>query len=324
MIRPVRLVEVQSLNQLEKVYPAVVSADQYSNLAFKKSGPLVEMNVDEGQTVRKGQIVAVMDPKDFALDLQAKKASFLNAQSQMERSKKLLEKNAVSIQEFEMKQATFINAKSAYEIAQSTFEDTKLRAPFDGFIQKKYVENYQRVQSGQQIVCLINPEKLQVQFTIPETNIVYFNAPNSIYVEFDTYKGKYFKAEVKEFVKASPDGSGVPVYLKISDPEFNLKKYKISVGFSCRVAIQIENVNRVGGVGVPLTSLVLDNMTGNKTVFVYNENESTVKQLPVTSDGFIFGRDKVAVQGDLKEGDRIVDAGATMLVDGQKVKVLTE
>ena len=201
MIRPVRLVEVQSLNQLEKVYPAVVSADQYSNLAFKKSGPLVEMNVDEGQTVRKGQIVAVMDPKDFALDLQAKKASFLNAQSQMERSKKLLEKNAVSIQEFEMKQATFINAKSAYEIAQSTFEDTKLRAPFDGFIQKKYVENYQRVQSGQQIVCLINPEKLQVQFTIPETNIVYFNAPNSIYVEFDTYKGKYFKAEVKEFVK---------------------------------------------------------------------------------------------------------------------------
>ena len=98
MIRPVRLVEVQSLAQIEKVYPAVVSADQYSNLAFKMNGPLVEMNVDEGQMVKKGKIVAVMDPKDFALDLQAKKASFLNAKSQMERSKKLLEKNAVSIQ----------------------------------------------------------------------------------------------------------------------------------------------------------------------------------------------------------------------------------
>lgn len=324
MIRPVRLVEVQSLEKIEKVYPAVVSADQYSNLAFKMNGPLIEMNVDEGQMVKKGKIVAVMDPKDFALDLQAKKASFLNAKSQMERSKKLLEKNAVSIQEYEMKQATFINAKSAYEIAQSTFEDTRLRAPFDGFIQKKYVENYQRVQSGQQIVCLINPDKLQIQFTIPETNIIYFNTPNSLYVEFDTYKGKYFKAEVKEYVKASPDGSGVPVYLKITDPEFDLKKYKISVGFSCRVAVQIHNVNRVGGVGVPLTSVILDNNTGNKTVFVYNENESIVKQVPVTSDGFIFERDKVAVQGDLKEGDRIVEAGATMLVDGQKVKVLTD
>ena len=61
---------------------------------------------------------------------------------------------------------------------------------------------------------------------MPETNITYFSTPYQIYVEFDNYKGIRFKAKVKEYVEASPDGSGVPVFLYIDDPEFNLNKYK--------------------------------------------------------------------------------------------------
>lgn len=60
-------------------------------------------------------------------------------------------------------------------------------------LSKKYVENYQRVQPGQGVVCLINPAKLQVEFTIPETNISYVTSPSTIYVEFDAYKGNYFR-----------------------------------------------------------------------------------------------------------------------------------
>ena len=83
------------------------------------------------------------------LDYDAKRASFQKASSQMQRAEKLLAKNAISMQEFETTQASYTNAKSAFENAQNTLNDTKLRAPFDGFIQKKYVENYQRVQPGQ-------------------------------------------------------------------------------------------------------------------------------------------------------------------------------
>ena len=258
-IRPVKLAEAASLDVIEKSFPAVVSADQFSNLAFKMSGPLVAMNVQEGQRVKKGSVVAEIDETDYRLDLDAKKASFENALSQKNRAEILLTKNAVSIQEYESSKTAYTNAKSAFEVAKKTLEDTKLRAPFDGFIQKKYVENYQRVQPGQQIVCLINPEKIQVQFNIPETNIMYFNQPNTIFVEFDTFKGKIFKARVKEYVEASPDGSGVPVFLYIDDPTFDIDKYKISVGFSCRVILKIENTTDVTGVGVPLSAIFYDN-----------------------------------------------------------------
>ena len=56
--RPVKLAEVASLNKIEKSYSGVVSPDQFSDLAFKMSGPLISLNVDEGQKVRTGQIVA--------------------------------------------------------------------------------------------------------------------------------------------------------------------------------------------------------------------------------------------------------------------------
>ena len=323
-IRPVKLVEARAVNFVEKSYPAVVSADQYSNLAFKMSGPLIAMNVDEGQRVKKGAIVAELDETDYRLDLEAKRASFQNAQSQLERAEILLTKNAVSIQEYEMTKTAYTSAKSAYELAENVLTDTKLRAPFDGFIQKCFVENYQRVQPGQQIVRLINPRRIQIEFNIPETNIDYFTSSNTMYVEFDTYKGKYFKARVKEYVEASPDGSGVPVYLEMTDPEFNLDEYRISVGFSCRVLIHIENTDQISGVGVPLSAITYNNKLQRKVVYVYDHNLGQVRECPVKDSGLIVGRENVIVEGDLKNGDLVVYAGATKLVDGQQVKVLTD
>lgn len=323
-IRPVKVVAASSLEYVEKSFPAVVSADQFSNLAFKMSGPLVAMNVEEGQRIQEGMIVAELDQKDNLLDLEAKRATYQNALSQLERAEILLTKNAVSIQEYEMRKTDYTNAKSAYELAKSTLEDTKLRAPFDGFIQKRFVENYQRVQPGQEIVRLINPNRLQIEFTIPETNIQYFNDGNQLYVEFDTYKGKLFKVSLKEYVEASPDGSGVPVFLKIDDPAFNLNDYKVAVGFSCRVIVRILNHHKAHGVGVPLSAVVYNNKLNNKVVYVYDKAEGRVRECPVDTYGLIVGRDEVVVAGNLKEGSLVVYAGATKMVDGQQVKVLTD
>lgn len=322
--RPVKLAEVASLNRIEKSYSGVVSPDQFSDLAFKMSGPLVAMNVLEGQRVKKGQVVAEIDPTDYKLDYDAKRASFQKADSQLQRAEKLLAKNAISMQEFETTQASYTNAKSAFENAQNTLNDTKLRAPFDGFIQKKYVENYQRVQPGDGVVCLINPTKLQVEFTIPETNIANVTSPASISVEFDAYKGKLFRAKVKEYIEASPDGAGVPVFLYIDDPEFDLKKYQVSVGFSCRVVVSIENDAMKEGITVPLSAVVYDNKANSKSVFIYNASTQKVERRSIDDRGVIVGRNDLIVTGNVKVGEQVVAAGASYLVDGQQVKVLTD
>ena len=324
--RPVKLAEVTSLSRIEKSYSGVVSPDQFSDLAFKMSGPLVAMNVLEGQRVKKGQVVAEIDPTDYKLDYDAKRASFQKASSQMQRAEKLLAKNAISMQEFETTQASYTNAKSAFENAQNTLNDTKLRAPFDGFIQKKYVENYQRVQPGQGVVCLINPAKLQVEFTIPETNISYVTSPSTIYVEFDAYKGKLFQAKVKEYVEASPDGAGVPVFLYIDDPEFDLKKYKVSVGFSCRVIVNIENDVVKEGITVPLSAVVFDNNLNSKIVFIYNPSTQKVELRKVSDDTLVGSAPDITKHFIELRGIGIVDVkalfGALSVKDTQTIDLV--
>lgn len=322
--RPVKLTEVISLNRIEKSFSGVVSSDQFSDLAFKVSGPLISLKVEEGQKVRTGQIVAEIDPLDCTLEYEAKKASYQTAEAQLQRATKLLSKQAISRQEFETTEASYSNAKAAFEYADNQLKQTKLRAPFDGFIQRKYVENYQKVQAGQAIVCLINPNKLQVQFTMPESNISFFSTPYSIYVEFDNYKGRRFKAKVKEYVQASPDGSGVPVYLYMDDPAFNLNDYKVSVGFSCRVILDIESKSfNQGAVLVPLSAVVASEADNSKYVFVYNSQSQKVEKRTIKEKELV-GKDDVVVLEGLSAGDYVVSAGATRLVDGQQVKVLTE
>lgn len=99
--RPVKLEEVTSLDMVEKSFSGVVSPDQFSDLAFKMSGPLISLNVEEGQKVRTGQIVAEIDPQDFKWDYEAKKASFQTAQAQLQRRKDFWLNRPISQQEYD-------------------------------------------------------------------------------------------------------------------------------------------------------------------------------------------------------------------------------
>ena len=103
----------------------------------------------------------------------------------------------------------------------------------------------------------MNPDKLEVGFILPETNVRLTREKMQVAVEFDTYKGKWFKAEVKEFVDASPDGSGIPVRLAITDKSFNRDVYNIYPGFSCKVILSIDNETGKGYT-VPLSAVFKD------------------------------------------------------------------
>lgn len=319
-VRPVRVVNVESLGAINKVYTGIVEAEEYSNLAFKLSGPLVAMNVDEGQKVKKGQVIAAVDPLEYKLQYEANKAAYLTAKSQLERNKRLLSMQAISKQEYEIAEANYIKGKSAYETSANTLEDTKLKAPFDGFVEKKFVENYQKVMPGESIIKLVNPDKLAVGFTLPETSVDLTRTPMTVTVEFDTYKGIWFKARVKEFIDASPDGTGIPVKLVIDDSRFSRDIHNIYPGFSCKVNLKIETTEGNSYI-VPMSALFKNPTTNETSVWVYNPKTETVHGKTVVI-GQLFGSDKIMVQKGLSNDDIIVVAGVNYITEGQKVKLL--
>lgn len=330
-VRPVKVAEVQPYNVARESYSGVVAPKEFVNLAFRMGGPLVSINVVEGESVKAGDIIASLDPTDYRLDMEAKKATFLTAGQQMERLQRLLERNAVSKQDFESATAQYENARAAYENSLSILEQTTLKAPFDGFIQERYVEKYQEVAPGEKVVCLINPHKLQIQATLPDRAFPLLTSNPLVWVEFDAYKGIRFDAAITEYIQSSPDGSGLPIFVEVTDPSFNLNDYRVAIGFSCRVGIavnlerglSVEENGKVAGKGgtvVPLSGIV-QMADGQESVFVYDGRSGKVRQRKVET-GEVVDRGYVVVERGVQPGELVVSAGAQRLADGQQVTLL--
>lgn len=320
--RPVKLYKTESLEYFTTSYVGTVKSDEISNLAFKTGGHITKLSVVEGQAVRKGQFIAEIDPIDYNLQKVAAEAAFVNSKSILERFENLIAKDAISRQQYESAQANFMRDKSNYENAVSLVKETKIYAPFSGIIEKKFVDNYQRVQATEAIVRLINPSNLEVSFTLPESNISYMSAKaKSFFVEFEQYPGIQFSAKVTKFVDSSVDGSGVPVTVVIDDPRFDLTKYIIRPGFSCMAFLRIENESKAGVTYIPLSALYNNPNTNTNGVWVYNPKSGTV-ELTDVQVGELFGSDNIIINSGITPNQDIVSAGIYSLVNGQKVKVL--
>ena len=315
--RPVRVVQVKALGTISKSYTGVVEAEEFSILAFKISGPLVSLNVQEGQKIRKGFVIAHIDPLDYRLKYDAAESYYNTAKAIYERNKRLLAQNATAVQNVEIAQADFIQATSALNIAKSTLGYTNLTAPFSGLIEKKYVENFQKVSVGEPIVKLVNPDKINIRFVLPETSIGLIEIPKKIYVEFDTYRGKKFKAEVKEYIYSS-DGSGIPITLRIVDSTFNTFRHDIYPGFSCKVYFELENTVSDKFI-IPASALVEEN--GKEYIWIVEPNTKTVDKCPVSTIKF---ENSALVKEGLNSDDIIVTAGVTSLKEGQRVSIATQ
>lgn len=252
----------------------------------------------------KGQLIAAIDPRDIALQYAATKSAYETASAQVERNKRLLSRQAISVQEYEISLANFQKAKSEYELSANNMRDTKLTAPFDGSIEKRLVENYQRVNSGEGIVQLVNTHNLRIKFTIPDAYLYLLRAKDPRFlVEFDTFKGHVFQAKLEEYLDISTDGTGIPVSITIDDPSFDRDLYAVKPGFTCsiRFTADVGPLVQDSWTIVPL-SAVFGESEGNKMyVWVVEDNKVHKREVTVNAP---TGEAQALISEGLKPGEK--------------------
>lgn len=313
--RAVKVTRVRAVDYVDRDFAGMATADDAVNLAFKVAGQVASVEVSKGDYVSKGELLAKLDPRDVELQVAADKAQYERAESQYERMKRLLAHDAVSQQEFEAAQTTYVQARSTYENSKDLLSETKLRAPFEGVIERTYVDTYQRVSSGQTILRLVNPVSTTVEFTMPERSIsVLSDTLTRFYVVFDNYPDVRFSARLDTYAKTASDASGFPVSLKLSREE--IVPYNISPGMTCQITIR--TADSASEVGVPLTAIYAPAQGGT---YVWLVEDGVVHQQAVVL-GDIFGHDMVSVRKGLSIGDEVVTAGVYRLQDGQKVRII--
>lgn len=322
LIRPVKTATASSQSVIRKDFSGIVEAVEYVKLAFRVSGQVINLPVVEGQRVKKGQLIAAIDPRDISLQYAADKAAYETAAAQVERNKRLLGRQAISVQEYEISVANYQKAKSAYELSSNNMRDTKLTAPFDGSIEKRLVENYQRVNSGEGIVQLVNTQKLRIKFTVPDDYLYLLRAKDLTFkVVFDTYPDIVFNAQLEEYLDISTAGTGIPVTITIEDPAFNRSLYDVKPGFTCKIklASDVAPFLEEKLVNIPLSAIFGESENQKTYVWVVKDNKVSKREVTVYSP---TGEANALISAGIQPGETIVIAGVHQLVDGQTVKVI--
>ncbi len=317
-VRPVKSIVAQRAEFIDKDFVGMATPDNAVNLAFKVSGQILDVPVSTGESVIKGQLLAELDPRDFELAVSADRSAFEQAQSRLNRTKRLLEREAVSRQEYEEALSSYARNLSTYENSKEILEQTSLRAPFTAVVERVDVDNYERVQSGQTILRIVEPTTTKVAFTIPESSLKSIAAPTTRFsVRFDNYRDVEFAATLSEYAVTTSDAAGFPVKLIIEN--LNPAQYPIAPGFSCTITVQSEEPLK-GAISLPLSAIYAPAEGGTYVWIIDSQNR--VERRKVTL-GELYSSNRVIVTSGVKSGERVVVAGVYQLQEGVEVKLIS-
>lgn len=322
-IRPVKALQVQTAaDLLSKGLPAVSAEHREVDLSFRVSGPLIKLNVETGTAVKKGQLIAEIDPRDYEVALIGSEGRMNQAKAEERRYKNLYNKGSVSKNEYDIKLANYLESKASHDNAVNELKDTKIYAPFDGFIGEKLAENFQKVSESETIATLLDLSQIEIHTHVPENIAIFFPQFKSYQVVFDAYSSKEFSATLKEIGK-TPDPAGYPLSLYLDYKREDAIDYRIAPGLTCGVDIVLATDKGTSSYIVPLSAVFEGEKPDNPAVWVMDKSTNTVTKRDI-SVGSLISHSSIEIMEGIQSGEWIVTAGVHHLTEGQKVKPLME
>lgn len=326
-VRPVRSVVIEKREVGDPIIlTGQLRARDEVSLAFRLSGKLIQRSVSVGDTVKAGQIVAILDSENERNAKNAAQADFVAAQAGLEQSQAaekrldgLLKENAVSKAEYEAALRQLKTARAQVDAAKAKLnsaEDqlgyTNLKADADGVITAKGAEPGEVVRAGQMILLLAQKDGRDAVFDMPAQVI---------------RDGLSAQQDVDVWLTDTPDIKALGQIREVSpqaDPA--TRTYQVKVGLKDVPSSMFLGSTIVGRIilqaatQIEIPSPALAMSQGKPAVWVVDEKDMTVHIKPVVVARYT--QDSVTLAEGLTSGERVVTAGVQALHEGQKVKLL--
>lgn len=303
-------------------YPGEIRAREESELSFRVGGNLVERNVDVGAQVRRGEVLAVLDAQDLALQAQAAQAQLAAAEADLARARgdrdrfaRLVDEQLVSRSAYEAQVAAFKAAegraraaRSQLAVARNQAGYARLRAPRDGVIASREAEVGQVLAPGQTVFTLAADGAREVVISLPEGRIREFAIGQPVVVELWNAPERRYPGTVREISpSADPRTRTYAARVALSDEAAKA----VELGQSARVYVQEKGAG--AALSVPL-SAIQRGPSGATAVWVVDAG-GNLRSRPVTLGR--YGENSVPVLKGLGPDDWVVAAGGHLLREGQ-------
>ena len=282
-----------------------------SKLSFKTGGIIQKIMVDEGQSVRKDQLLAQLNLEEINSRVSQAELALNKSERDYTRAGNLYRDSVVTLEQFENAGTALEVARSNASIANFNLLYSTIRAPANGKILKRIAESNEIIAPGHPVFLFASTgSDWVVRANLTDRDIVRVGMRDSAHVRFDAYPGEFFSGLISEIgTSADPYTGTYEVEIQISRrPE------KLVSGFIAKVDIFPESLEKY--VVIPVESLIDGaGMTGYVMVLVDQQPQRRKIQIHAVNDHGIV------VQEGLSPGDELIIEGAQYIKTGSRIKV---
>ena len=301
-------IEIQdSYNTIQR-FPGKILPLNYSKLAFEVPGKIADVKIDIGDAVKKNEILAALDPAEMQANLNQAQARFDLAEQALKRFKDLKSKGFISNQELDRANSEFLIAKAQVDLYSVKLEQTFIRAPFDGYIQNRFLDSGTVISPGAPILEIIDSTVVEAHVSVP-SNVIEGLKEGEFYNFL--IDGKIFSAKLKRFTKMSNQGSDNRLCIF----EFNTFISPGSISY-----LQLNQQKLATGAWVPLKSLSQGTQGLWNLYTVSKDKNDQFKVAKEIVELIYVEGDNAYISGTISTGDMVVAGGAEKVIENEILK----
>lgn len=304
-------------NKQEILLPGKIKASLDVNLSFKVSGTIQKVYVNSGDHVKRGQLLAEMDPKDYEIQFSATEAEYKQIKGEAERVITLYERGSVTTNDYEKAVYGLKQITAKYDAHKKALDDTRLYAPFDGYIQKRLFQQNETIAAGYPVLSMINAGKLEVEVNISSSDFLKRASFTEFSCSVDVLGGRSFPLEL---IAINQKANMNQLYTMRLNFKENQSGTSPTPGMTTMVSIYYTNQGE-GKVSIPLSAVF--EKDSQSYVWVYNPASSLISAHKIKAAEVLLNGIVILSEGP-EAGATIVTAGIHSLKEGDKVQLLPE
>ncbi len=291
---------------------ATITSDNDAPVVARVAGEVIELLVEEGQYVDKGQVLARLDAERLRLEMLAARASLKQARAEYERNVDLSKRGLISESMFDSLQYDLRALEAAYDLRSLEYGYSSIRAPISGVVAAREVKPGQHLAANDVAFRITDTSELIAYLQIPQAELAKFSAGHVASIEVASMPGKAVAATIARISPTIDTRNGTFRATAI----INNDAGELAPGMFGRFTIAYEE--HVAALVVPTAALI--NEDDESSVYVVSDGEVVRRTVEtgVTADG------KVEILAGLTEDDVIVVVGHSSLRDGSRVLASNE
>jgi membrane fusion protein, multidrug efflux system len=287
--------------------PGETEPDEDVTVSAERGGKIEWMGVEEGDAVREGRLIAKVDEAALKADWDKAETTHALAVEQLARRGKLFDRGVLAKEELDKMAADVDKDEAELRKARSDYEQSFVRAPMNGVINARHVDQGEYIQAGAPVVDIVNAKKVRININVPEMDVRFLKKGDRADILVDAYPERQWQGVV-EFVavKADPATRTFRVRLALDNADGAVRP-----GMLARVSLLRKEI--LDAVTAPL--FAIQDKGGERVVYVVEDGLARARTVKLGA----MEKDRIQILDGLNPGDDLIIAGHDQVEDGAKV-----